>query len=345
LTWSLEELAARVGGEVVGDRRRRIERIRTLEAAGPDDLSFLTHPKYLDAARASAAGALLVGRRIDGIVAPQIVVGDPSTALAALLAWLHPEPATAPGIHTSAIVGEGCRIDPSASIGAYAVLGEQVEVGAEAVIHPHVVVGDGCRVGAGATLHPHVVLYRRTVVGERTVVHAGAVLGADGFGYAEAAGAGPVKIPQVGDVALGDDVEIGALTAVDRALLATTRVGDGTKIDNLVQVGHNVEIGRGAIVCGQSGLAGSAKVGDGVIIAAQSGVAGHLTMGARSRLASKSAAYRSVPPGETVAGTPAVPIAVWRRQQALLSRLAELWRRLRRLERPDAARENGEDRG
>jgi UDP-3-O-[3-hydroxymyristoyl] glucosamine N-acyltransferase len=173
-------------------------------------------------------------------------------------------------------------------------------------------------------------------------VHAGAVLGADGFGYTEAAAGGLRKIPQVGDVAIGEDVEIGALSAVDRALLGTTRVGAGTKIDNLVQVGHNVEIGRGAILCGQAGVAGSAKLGDGVVVAGQSGVAGHLTMGDRSRVASKSAVYGDVRAGETVAGVPAVPIGAWRRQQALLARLADLWRRLRRLERRGAAETDGE---
>ena len=343
MSWSLGELAGRVGAELIGDAEVRVRGVKTLDAAGPEDLSFLTHPKYLAAALASPAAALLVGRRLDGARAAQLVVGQPAAALAELLEWMHPEPVAPAGVHPTAVVAPDARVDPSASIGPYAVLGRGASVGAGAVVHAHVVVGDGCEVGAGAVLHPHVVLYRRTRVGERTVVHAGTVLGADGFGYASQEG-GPRKIPQVGDVALEAEVEIGALSAVDRALLGTTRIGAGTKIDNLVQVGHNVAIGRGAIVCGQAGIAGSAVLEDGVVVAGQAGVAGHLRVGQGARVASKSAVYEDVAPGSTVAGIPAVPIGAWRRQQALLRRLAELLRRLRRVERAQGrtADEEGE---
>jgi UDP-3-O-[3-hydroxymyristoyl] glucosamine N-acyltransferase len=194
-----------------------------------------------------------------------------------------------------------------------------------------VVVGAGCEIGERAVLHPHVVLYRRTRIGAGTVLHAGAVLGADGFGYASSDG-GLQKIPQVGDVEVGSEAEIGALSAIDRAFLETTRIGDGAKIDNLVQVGHNVQIGRGAVLCGQAGVAGSARIGDGAVLGGQAGVAEHLEIGERAQVASKSAAYSSVAAGQAVAGIPAVPIGEWRRQQALGRRLARIWRRLRRLE-------------
>lgn len=335
MTWTLGEIAERLGGELIGDRARPIARVRTLDEAGPGDLSFLTHPRYLEAALRSGAGALLVARRLEGATCDQVVVASPSAALALVLELFHPEPEAAAGVHETAVVGAGCRVDPSAGVGPYAVLGRRVSVGAGASIGAHVAVGDDCVIGVGAVLHPHVVLYRRTVVGERTVVHAGAVLGADGFGYATE-DAGHRKIPQVGDVEVGAEVEIGALSAVDRALLGTTRVGDGSKIDNLVQVGHNVQIGRGAILCGQSGVAGSARLGEGVVLAGQAGVSGHLEIGAGARVAAKSAVYQSVAAGTTVAGIPAQPIAAWRRQQALLRRLAEIWRRLLRLEGPGA---------
>lgn len=342
MSWSLAELAGRTGAEIVGDPELRIRGIRTLEAAGPGDLSFLTHPKYLEAARASAASALLVGRRLEGVGAAQLVVAQPTAALAELLEWMYPEPAPPPaGAHPTAVVAADATIDPSASIGPYAVVGAGARIGAGAVVHPHVVIGPGCEIGAGAVLHPHVVLYRRTRVGERTVVHAGAVLGADGFGYVSQE-SGLRKIPQVGDVALDAEVEVGANSAVDRALLGTTSVGAGTKIDNLVQVGHNVRIGRGAILCGQAGIAGSAVLDDGVILAGQSGVAGHLRLGKDARVASKSAVYEEVAPGSTVAGIPAQPIGSWRRQQALLRRLAGLLRRLRRLERAAGIEPEGE---
>ena len=337
---SLGELAQRVGGEVVGDPLRRIERVRTLEQAGAGDLSFLTGARYLAAARASRAGAILVGRRTEGLSADQLVVADPQRALAELLDWLHPEPRAAAGVHPTAVLGAGAQVDPGAHVGAYAVIGARARIGAGAAVHAHAVVGEDCEIGAGAVLHPHVVLYRRVRVGAGTVVHAGAVLGADGFGYATDGG-GHTKIPQVGDVEIGSDVEIGALSAVDRALLGSTSIGDGTKIDNLVQVGHNVRVGRGAILCGQAGVAGSAQLGDGVVLAGQSGVAGHLVVGNGVRVAAKSAVLEPVAAGETVAGIPAVPIGAWRRQQALFRRLQELWRRLRALERGTGTKRPG----
>ncbi len=341
MTWTLGELAERVGAEVVGDPASRIRGVRTLDAAGPGDLSFLTQSKYLEAARRSAASALLVGHPIPDWQGAQLVVANPAAALATLLEWMYPEPAPPAGVHPTAVVAAGAAVDPTAAIGPYAVVGEGATVAAGAVLGAHVVIGAGCEVGAGAVLHPHVVLYRRTRVGAGSVVHAGSVLGADGFGYVSEGG-GRRKIPQVGDVEIGTEVEIGALSAIDRALLGTTRVGDGTKIDNLVQVGHNVEIGRGAILCGQAGVAGSSRLGDGVVLAGQVGVAGHLTVGAGAQVASKSAVYAEVAAGATVAGIPAAPIAGWRRQQALLRRLTELWRRLRRLERAAGLSSEGE---
>jgi len=343
LAWTLGRIAERVAGEVCGDPQRVIEGIRTLDEAGPRDLSFLTGSRYLDAARRSAAGAILVAERRADLAGDQVVVADPARALARLLEELYAEPVPAPGVHATAVVGPDCRIDPGAHVGPYVVLGRGVEIGAGAVLHAHVVVGDDCRIGDGARLHPHVVLYRRSRIGAGSVVHAGAVLGADGFGYTSESD-GPRKVPQVGDVEIGAEVEIGANSTVDRALLGSTRVGDGTKIDNLVQVGHNVAIGRGAILCGQAGVAGSARLGDGVVLGGQVGVAGHLEVGAGVRAAAKSAVYSSVEAGQTVAGIPAVPIGLWRRQQALVRRLAELWRRLRSLERRTglAGEEEGE---
>jgi UDP-3-O-[3-hydroxymyristoyl] glucosamine N-acyltransferase len=337
---TLGQLAAEIGAEPVDEPEREIVGLRTLAEAGPEHLSFLTHPKYLAAARATRAGALLVGRRLPELALPQLVVGDPQAALARLLEVFHPGARPAPGAHPTAVIGARCAVDPSASIGAYVVLGDGASVGADAVLHPHVVVGEDCVIGARSVLHAHVVLYPRVRLGADVVLHAGAVLGADGFGYASGAGA-PTKIPQVGGVEIGDDVEIGALSAVDRALLGTTRVGAGSKIDNLVQVGHNVEIGRNVILCGQVGVAGSAKLGDGVVLGGQAGVAGHLTVGAGAQVASKSAVYASVPDGEVVAGIPARKIGEWRRAQALLRRLEEIVRRLRALERGSRDSDSG----
>ncbi len=344
MTATLGELAELTGGRVVGDPARQIRAVRPLDSAGPDDLSFLTGAGYLAAARASRAGAILTGRETAGLAGDQLVVARPSLALAAILRRFHPLPARRPGIHTTAIVGEGATVDPTATLDAWTVVGERSRIGAGAHLHPHVVVGADCRIGEQVVLHPHVVLYPGVTVGDRTVIHAGTVLGADGFGYATDGGVHH-KIPQVGGVEIGSDVEVGALSAIDRAVLGATRVGDGTKIDNLVQVGHNVVIGRASILCGQAGIAGSARLGDGVVLAGQAGVGGHLTLGDRVQVASKSAVYDSVDPGTQVAGIPAVPIGAWRRQQALLRRLAALFRRVRGLERQpgDGAAETTEE--
>ena len=235
-------------------------------------------------------------------------------------------------------LGVASRVGDDTVLYPHVVIREECIVGSRCIVHPgvvvaaHAVVGDDCVVGEGSVLHPHVVLYRRTRLGARVEVHAGVVLGADGFGYATDRGVHH-KIPQVGDVEVGDDVEIGALSAIDRALLGTTRIGAGTKVDNLVQVGHNVEIGPASILCGQAGVAGSARLGAGVVLAGQVGVAGHLTVGDGVQVASKSAVYDSVEPGTAVAGVPAGPIGRWRRQQALLRRLEGLFRRVRLLEK------------
>lgn len=332
MRFTLGQLAGEVAGRVIGDESRPIEGIRTLEAAGATDLSFLTGARYLEAARASRAGAILVARPTDGLAADQLVVAKPPLALARLLELFHPATPVVPGIHPTAVVASDAEIADDAEVGPYAVIGTGARIGSGVVIGAHVVIGDGCVVGDGTVLHPHVVLYRRTRLGARVEVHAGVVLGADGFGYATDRGVHH-KIPQVGDVEIGDNVEIGALTAIDRALLGSTRVGAGSKIDNLVQVGHNVEIGPASILCGQAGVAGSARLGAGVVLAGQVGVAGHLTVGDGVQVASKSAVYDSVAPGQAVAGVPAGPIGRWRRQQALLRRLEGLFRRVRTLER------------
>jgi len=342
VSFRLAEVAAWLGGELQGPGDLEIDGLAPLEDAGPRELAFLASPRYRDKAAASRAGVLLVAQPLPDFAGAQVVVADPYLAFAELLARFHPERRREPGIHPSAVLAAGAVVDPSAHIGPYAVVGAGSRVGARAVVSPFVVVGAECEVGEDSVLHPHVVLYDRTRVGRRVVLHAGVVLGSDGFGYA-ASEHGPVKIPQVGRVEVGDDVEIGANSTIDRATLGATTIGAQTKIDNLVQVGHNVRIGRAAILCGQSGIAGSTRLGDGVILAGQAGVSGHLEIGDGAKVAAKSAALWDIAAGQQVAGIPAVDAGQWRRQQALLRRLAELDRRLRRLERisstdPDGGR-------
>jgi len=337
----LADLAGLIGGQVEGDPDREVESVRTLEAAGPRDLAFLNHPRYRAEAVASRAAALLVSRDLaaglrDGEPPRDLLVvaksADVPLALSRLLTLFHAVEAPEPGIHPTAAVAPGCAIDPAAWIGPYAVIGAGSTVGARAEIHAHVVVGAGCTVGEGTVLHPHAVLYAGTEIGPRCIIHSGAVLGADGFGYATSGGAHH-KVPQVGRVVLESDVEVGAGSTIDRATLGETRIGAGTKIDNLVQVGHNVQTGRHCILCGQAGIAGSTRLGDWVVLAGQAGVSGHIHLGTGAQVAAKSAALTSVEPGVQVAGIPAVELKRWRRQTVLLSRLEEMSRRLRALER------------
>ncbi|HEV8629776.1 MAG TPA: UDP-3-O-(3-hydroxymyristoyl)glucosamine N-acyltransferase, partial [Thermoanaerobaculia bacterium] len=260
-----------------------------------------------------------------------LICADPAWALGELLRLFHPAPDVAPGIHPTAVVAASAAIDPGAAVGPLVVVGEESRVEAGAVLHAGVVVGARCRIGPGTVIYPRAVLYDDTELGARVIVHAGAVLGADGFGFAPRGGA-LVKVPQVGRVVVEDDVEIGANSAIDRATLEETRIGAGSKLDNLVQVGHNVRLGKGCVICGQAGIAGSTRLGDGVVLAGQAGVGGHLEVGDGAQVAAKSAALQSVPAGAKLAGIPGVPLAEWRRQVSLLPRLAELFRRVRRLE-------------
>jgi UDP-3-O-[3-hydroxymyristoyl] glucosamine N-acyltransferase len=332
VTTSLGRLAALVQGRVRGNPDRPLRGVRALSTAGPEELSFLTSSRYRDEARRSRAGALLVAREEPELPHDQLVCAEAAWALGELLRHFHPAPAARPGVHPTAVVAASATIDATASVGAQVVVGEGSRVEAGAVLHPGVVVGARCRIGPGTTIHPRAVLYDDSELGARVVVHAGAVLGADGFGYAPRGGA-MVKVPQVGRVVIEDDVEIGANTTIDRATLDETRIGAGSKLDNLVQVGHNVRLGKSCVLCGQAGIAGSARLGDGVVLAGQAGVGGHLELGDGVQVAAKSAALQSAPAGTKLAGIPAVPLGEWRRQVSWLGRLAELGRRVRRLER------------
>ncbi|HXU47256.1 MAG TPA: UDP-3-O-(3-hydroxymyristoyl)glucosamine N-acyltransferase [Thermoanaerobaculia bacterium] len=325
----LRDLAARVDGHVSGEGEIEISGVRALPEAGPEHLSLLSHPRYRAQAEASRAGALLTtaafapafpGRSL-------LIVPDVPFALAGILAAFHPEPERAPGIHATAIVEPGAQVDASAWIGPYAVIGEGSRVGARAAVHPFVAIGRSCAVGEGAVLHPHAVLYDGTEVGAGAIVHAGAVLGSDGFGYATHGGVHH-KVPQVGRVVVEAEVEIGANSAIDRATLGETRIGRGTKIDNLVQVGHNVKVGERSILCGQAGIAGSTELGRSVVLAGQAGVSGHLEVADGVQLAAKSALLRSAAEkGAQLGGIPAVELAAWRRQAAAVARLPEATRR------------------
>ena len=325
---TLGEIASQVGGEVEGDSGLNLQGVRTLEDAGPEHLAFVARADYACRAEDSRAGALLVSSRGRLSGRNLLRVADPYLALSQVLELFHPPERVAAGIDPEARIGAACSVHPEATIQPGAVLGRECHIGARAQIQSGVVIGDGCRIGEDTIVCPNATLYRRTVLGDRVIVHAGAVIGSDGFGFARR-GEEYCKIPQVGWVEVGDDVEIGANTTIDRGTLGPTRIARGTKIDNLVQVAHNVEIGEHCALAGQSGVAGSTRLGRDVAMAGQSGAAGHLNIGDGARVGAKSAVLRDLPPGAFVIGHPAIDHGEWKRIVTALNRLPDLLRRLR----------------
>jgi UDP-3-O-[3-hydroxymyristoyl] glucosamine N-acyltransferase len=336
---SLGELARLAGGDLEGDPGLEIRGFASLESAGPRDLSFVAAARHLAAARRSAAAALIAPPGLDVGGRPVIRVSQPYAAVAAVLPVFFPEPPVAPGVHPTAVIAAGARVAPEASVGAFAVVAEGAVVAGGAVVHPHVFVGPGCQVGEASVLHPHVVLRAGVVLGRRVVIHPGSVLGADGFGYVFD-GEAHRKIPQVGRVVVEDDVEIGANVAIDRATLGETVIGRGTKIDNLVQIGHNVVVGADSVIVAQAGVAGSARLGRRVVLAGQVGIADHVRVGDGAQIGSQAGVHRDVPPGGQQIGTPAMPADPGRRALVALTRLPELLRSVRALDRRVAALES-----
>jgi UDP-3-O-[3-hydroxymyristoyl] glucosamine N-acyltransferase len=329
---TLAEVARLTGGEVVGDARLTVDGLAGLEHARAGQLSFVTGPRHAEAALRSLASAFLVPAGVDLPGRALVRVAQPTLAMATVLAVFHPDTPAPVGVHPTAQVDPTATVAPDATVMAFAVVGAGSVVEAGAVLHPHVYVGPGCRVGAASVLHAHVVLQRDVELGRRVVIHAGTVLGADGFGYAFD-GARHRKIPQVGRVVIRDDVEIGANTAVDRATLGETVIEAGTKIDNLVQIGHNTAVGAHAVIVAQAGIAGSCRLGSHVVLAGQAGIADHVTLGDGVQVGAQAGVAYDIERGAQVLGSPAVPVGQARRLFAAQARLPELLRTVRQLEK------------
>jgi UDP-3-O-[3-hydroxymyristoyl] glucosamine N-acyltransferase len=330
---TVRQLAEWVRGEVLGDPELPISNARTLSDAGPGDITFLESGRNVSAWEASKASAAVVPASVPVNGRPVIRVADPLMAFAQIVQHLRGHPPEPHGlIHPSAQIHPTARLARGVSVGPFAVVGEQTSVGENSVIQAGTVVGRFCRIGRDAVLHPRVVLYDDCILGDRVVLHAGAVLGADGFGYRNQTGR-HVKIPQLGWVEVEDDVEVGACSTIDRGTFGPTRIGAGTKIDNLVMIGHNCQIGRHNILCGQVGIAGSCTTGDYVVMAGQVGVADHATIGAHTTIGAQSGVPADIPAGSSILGTPAGPVQDQRRMVVSLRKLPELRDDVRRIKK------------
>ncbi len=329
---TLAEVASFLSGQLIGSPDVILSGVSSLEQAGPGDVSFVAGDRFQKAASHTKASALLVGRALPDCAASQIVVPHPALAFARVVQHFFCAPYRATGIVQPIAQGANVRIGADVSIGPFVTLGDHVTIGSRVTLAPGVFVGAGSEIGDDALLYPNVVVREGCRIGCRVVIHSGTVIGSDGFGYVQHQGQ-HVKVPQLGGVTVEDDVEIGANVTVDRATFGQTLIRRGTKIDNLVQLAHNVQIGEHCIVVAQVGIAGSTTVGTHVVIGGQAGLADHLQVGDRVMIAARSGVNRSLTSDQIVSGAPAMPHETALRAQALLPHLPELRQQLRELQK------------
>jgi UDP-3-O-[3-hydroxymyristoyl] glucosamine N-acyltransferase len=335
-SFTASELAKHLGGELMGDATLQITGFAPADRARAGDLTFAENEEYLAKAEKSAASAVLVGTAGTSSTKTLIRVKNPRVAFANVLPLFFPEQQFAPGIHPTAVVAKSARIDPSAHIGPHAVIGERVKIGARTALLGGNHVGDDTEIGDDTRLYPNAVIYARSQIGHRVRIHAGAAIGSDGYGYVFDQGVHR-KILQIGNVIVHDDVEIGANTCIDRGALGSTIIGRGSKIDNLVQIAHNVVVGEGCLIVAQVGIAGSAALGNFVVLAGQVGIAGHLKIGNQVTIAAQSGVMHDIPDGGKWLGSPAGPDREIKRQWISLRRLPDLLQRVADLEGQVAA--------
>ena len=328
----LQELAQAIDATIHGSSDVLISGLSHLEGASPGDISFVLKPSFQESARQSQAAAFIVTHPIPGDPRPQLIVPNPLIAVTALAQKFFLPPFPPRGIHPTAVTGVDVRIGPNVSVGALVTIGDRVQIGSGVTIHAGVHIGDDAIIGDDCLLFPHVSVLARCVIGNRVIVHSGTVIGSDGFGYVQHEGRHH-KIPQLGHVILEDDVELGANVTVDRATFGSTLIKRGTKIDNQVQIAHNVVIGEDCILVAQVGIAGSTVLGNHVMVGGQAGLVDHVTIGDQAKVAAGSGVTRDVKPGQVVGGRPAVDHGTWLRSQVLQNQLPELRKDLRALQK------------
>jgi UDP-3-O-[3-hydroxymyristoyl] glucosamine N-acyltransferase len=326
------EIAKYLQGEVVGDGAAVLKSFAPAEHARAGDLTFAENEAFFLRAEQSAATAIIADGRFSSATKILIRVPNARVAFAKALTLFFPEQKFSAGIHPAAVVAKSAQIDPTAHVGPHCVVGERVKIGARAVLLAGNFVGDDSKIGDDTGIFPNVTIYPRTQIGSRVRIHANSVIGADGFGYVQDGGVHR-KVPQIGSVVIGDDVEIGAGVTIDRGALGPTVIGKGTKIDNLVQIAHNVEIGEHCLILAQAAVAGSSRLGNYAVLAGQAGIAGHLKIGSKAIVTAQSGVMNDIPDGEKWFGYPAQPDTEIKRQIIAQRQLPELLKRVAELEK------------
>ncbi len=327
----LSEIAKLFNCRLLGEDKE-IKGIAEIEKAGSEDLTFLTNPRYKKFLKGTKAGALLTAKEIEGLKIPQLICQEPYVVFAKLLNIFYPDSFPSPSISKRASISPYSHVEEDCYIGDFVYVAEDAYIGKGCYIFPGTYIGRNVKIGKGSVIYPNVSIYDGTVIGKGVRIHSGAVIGSDGFGYAFSKEKKRIyKIPQKGRVVIEDFVEIGANTTIDRGTLGDTVIGEGTKIDNLVQIGHNVKVGKYCFIVSQVGISGSTKIGDFVTLAGKVGVAGHIEIGDNITVAAKSGITKSLKEPGTYAGFPARPYKEWRKVQALIDRLPELYEKLKGL--------------
>ncbi len=335
----LREIAERLECRLEGDGEIEIRRVAGIEDAGDGDLTFFTNPKYAPALRDTKASAVILSETAAPARCAMLRVANPYLAFAEAVELFAARERPAAGVHPLAAVSASAAVAADASVGAFCVIGDGARIGARTIVHPHSVVGTGARIGSDCVIHSRVSIRERVVLGDRVVVQDGAVIGSDGFGFAKRPDGTHQKIPQVGGVVIEDDVDIGANAAIDRPAVGETRIGAGTKIDNLVQIAHGVRVGRNVLMAAQVGVAGSTTIEDSVTLAGQVGVSGHITIGRGTVATAQSGIPNSVDPGSFISGYPAINNRDWLKSSAVFRKLPELRKTIADLEARLAALE------
>lgn len=338
----LKEIAEHLGRRFVGDGDTEISGVAGLDNAGPGELTFLANPRYRQRLGSTRAAAVIIDKEVPGLDVAQLISDNTYLDFARTLELFYQAPVPAAEIHPTAVVAESAVIGPNASIGPYAVISGDVVVGKNAVIHPHVTIYRGAKIGDDFTAHSNAVVREFCEIGDRVILQNGAIIGTDGYGFAQQDDGSHYKIVQAGKVVLEDDVEVQAGSCIDRAAIGETRIRKGTKIDNLVQIGHAVTVGENGIICSQSGIAGSTTLGDNCILAGQVGVIGHLTIGNNVVMTAKTGVGVDIPDGQKISGAPSIDNRRWLRCTAVYNRLPELNKTVLSLKNRVEALEAGE---